>query len=224
MLALILAAAVAAAPGAPAAAKPSTITQPDWLQRPSAEDMANYYPKAAADAHIEGRATLHCRVTETGVLTDCTVTNEQPTDQGFGAAALNLAPKFKMRPMTKDGAPVPGGRINIPIRFQLPAEPPFPSVALARRCYAFAAAAAERNPNSQETQLMVLAWRMVLTIRAFPENMKPSEFDQMIEGLRSSGMTKLDDPAAKADREECAAQIKGSSSDFLRELNTMARQ
>jgi len=225
MFALILAAvlAQAAPPAASSVAKPSIITQPDWLRRPVAEDMANYYPKAAAAANIEGKATLHCRVTEAGALSDCTVSEEDPLDQGFGAAAMNLAPLFKMRPMTRDGVPVPGGKINIPIRFQLPKGPALPSLVVATRCYGFAAAAAERDPASADAQLAVLAWRAVLMIRSFPERPRPSEFDQMMVELRKSGEAKLDDAAAKPDRDECAAQLRLTGAN-LRELEAMTRQ
>ena len=46
--------------------------------------------------------------------------SEEPGDQDFGTAALKLSKLFKMRPQTKDGAPVDGGQINIPIRFDAP--------------------------------------------------------------------------------------------------------
>jgi len=48
------------------------------------------------------------------------VVSEDPGDQDFGSAALRMSKLFKMKPMTRDGAPVAGGQVRIPIRFQLP--------------------------------------------------------------------------------------------------------
>ena len=39
---------------------------------------------------------------------------------GFGDAAMKLSKLFKMRPQTKDGQPVDGGTVRIPIAFRLP--------------------------------------------------------------------------------------------------------
>ena len=39
---------------------------------------------------------------------------------GFGDAAMKMSKLFKMRPQTKDGQPVDGGTVRIPIRFTLP--------------------------------------------------------------------------------------------------------
>jgi protein TonB len=55
-----------------------------------------------------------------GTLDGCSIVSEEPADQDFGSAAIRLSKLFKMRPQTKDGAPVDGGKINIPIRFVLP--------------------------------------------------------------------------------------------------------
>lgn len=223
MLALILAAALAQAapPSAPVAAKPSVITQPDWVRKPDVNDLMRYFPKAAQDARIGGRAILHCSVDASGALTECTAT-EDPPGYGFAQAAIGMATIFKMRPQTKDGQPIAGGRINIPIRFDTPKEN-LPSVTLATRCYGFAAAAAERDPSSQEAQVAVLAWRMVLMVRSYPEHQRPSEFDQMLVELRQSAMPKLDDAAFKTDRDECAAQVKPTAAN-LRDLESMARE
>src|SRR6185503_5853162 len=108
-----------------------------------AEDMANYYPKAAAAANVEGQATIACRVTKEGTLSECRVAEESPPGQGFGEAALGLATLFKMRPMTRDGAPADGGKINIPIRFRLPRPPAAPeplTLETALECYSATAA------------------------------------------------------------------------------------
>jgi protein TonB len=62
---------------------------------------------------------LHCVVSAQGTLS-CSIASEDPPDQGFGDAAMKMAHIFKMRPQTRDGVPVAGGTINIPIRFQVP--------------------------------------------------------------------------------------------------------
>lgn len=98
------------------------ITNPDWVRRPSAEDLAQYYPDRAQRLGVAGSASLSCSVTAQGTLTECSVGSEDPADQGFGTAALKMTRLFKMRPMTRDGQPVGGAKINIPIRFQLPKE------------------------------------------------------------------------------------------------------
>jgi protein TonB len=46
--------------------------------------------------------------------------------EGFGAATLRAAPYFRMRPRTVDGAPVDGGRVIIPLRWQVAGGPPGP--------------------------------------------------------------------------------------------------
>lgn len=82
--------------------------------------MARYYPSRAARRDIEGRAVIGCHVTADGRLTRCSVDAESPSGEGFGEAALKMSRHFKMRPMTRDGVPVSGGVIRIPIRFALP--------------------------------------------------------------------------------------------------------
>jgi protein TonB len=70
--------------------------------------------------NVEGRASISCTVDARGTLQACSVTSEDPPDQGFGDAAMRMSKLFKMRPMTKDGSPVDGGKITIPIAFRLP--------------------------------------------------------------------------------------------------------
>lgn len=70
--------------------------------------------------NTEGRATISCTVTAKGTLESCEVQAEEPADMGFGEAALRMSKLFRMRPKTQDGAPVEGGSVRIPIRFNLP--------------------------------------------------------------------------------------------------------
>src|SRR6185437_5889309 len=108
------------APPPPEPPRPSVITSPDWSRKPTGEEIARYYPERALRMNVEGRATIHCTVNARGTLDSCSVASEEPSDQDFGTAALKLSKLFKMKPQTKDSAPVDGGQINIPIRFQIP--------------------------------------------------------------------------------------------------------
>jgi TonB family protein len=97
--------------------RPTIIVNPILLEAPTAKDMARFYPRAALRQRLGGRAVIQCVVGVDGALGQCTVTSEDPPDLGFGDAALNMAPSFRFRPMTRDGRPVGSGKINIPIRF-----------------------------------------------------------------------------------------------------------
>jgi len=105
-----------------AATEPPSILAPEWVAKPTAEDAQAVYPKGAAEKRLEGRATLKCGVSADGFLKDCASIAEEPAGQGFGAAALAIAPKFQMAKVTKDGVPVAGGVVRIPIRFANPTQ------------------------------------------------------------------------------------------------------
>ena len=94
------------------------ITRPNWVARPSGQDLAAVYPRAAKRARLGGRATLACTVTAQGVLVDCTAKDETPPGAGFGEAALKLAPKFRMSGHSGPG-PFKGGKVRIPITFRV---------------------------------------------------------------------------------------------------------
>lgn len=103
---------------ADASTAPASPYRPDWLRKPSGEDMAWAYPKRAEREEIGGKAVLHCLVAPDGGLTHCQVASEAPADYAFGAAALALAPQFQMtRPPSDAKNP---SEVTIPIVFLTP--------------------------------------------------------------------------------------------------------
>ncbi len=100
-------------------APPRVILNPRWAALPDARDLERAYPPRALENGIEGSATLVCLVTTQGTLSACDIATETPVGQGFGKAALKLAPTFRMVPKTEDGVPVEGGVVRVPIRFTL---------------------------------------------------------------------------------------------------------
>lgn len=97
------------------------IRNPQWVRRPSAEQMLAAYPDRALERELSGRATLSCGVLANGSMTNCSVISETPAGAGFGRAALSLSRSFRLSPRTVDGTIVEGARVSIPIAFTLPA-------------------------------------------------------------------------------------------------------
>ena len=121
MLSEVMAAAVAVLGPAP-----QTVTKEvHWVERPTANDVAAAYPDRAQDAQVSGRAELECVVGADGRMDYCRAFAEAPVGQGFGAAALELAPKFRME-MTPPPPPGTAPTVYIPIHFQIAPGTPAP--------------------------------------------------------------------------------------------------
>ncbi|MFT4252175.1 MAG: TonB family protein [Caulobacter sp.] len=100
----------------------TTTYRPDWLRKPTADQMARYYPDKAQRLEIGGSAIIRCKVGEAGRLTDCEVLKEAPEGIGFGKAALLLSREFEMTPPPPELVGVKD--VTIPITFAAP--PPSP--------------------------------------------------------------------------------------------------
>ncbi|MBN9479271.1 MAG: TonB family protein [Bordetella sp.] len=96
------------------------ITHPDWVRRPTADQLMRAYPSAAEARGVSGMAELSCLVRVDGGLTGCAVTSETPGGQGFGRAAMSLSRYFRLSPRTVDGQAVDGARVTMAIRFDMP--------------------------------------------------------------------------------------------------------
>ncbi len=100
-----------------------------WLQKPTGEDMARFYPAEALAKGLTGDVVMSCRVGADGRLSGCAIVRAEVSgdngaapapDPGFGAASLELAKLFQMEPTNAQGFPTNGVEIRIPIRFALP--------------------------------------------------------------------------------------------------------
>jgi TonB family protein len=102
---------------APILKEPKFDTPPDWLRKPTLDQMmAALVPAKAAAAGQSGKARIKCWVRTNGLLRDCEILDETPKGFGFGGAALSLAPFFLMKPALNRGQPVES-EVTIPVNF-----------------------------------------------------------------------------------------------------------
>lgn len=114
ILGAVLLLAVAAAEAPPPTPAPAPAAPP---ARP---DMAFYYPERASRLELEGRVELSCQVQADGSVNACEVISESPPGFGFGAAALKMTGRFRMKTTTEEGKSVVGSPVRIPVAFKPP--------------------------------------------------------------------------------------------------------
>jgi protein TonB len=120
ILAMASALVIAQADPVPPASAAQQEVPPRWLHKATGEDVRRVYPPDALQRGVEGIVMVSCQVTEKGEMAECRVEQEAPAGEGFGDAALKLMPRFLMRPPTRDGVPVAGATVRLPIQFRLP--------------------------------------------------------------------------------------------------------
>ncbi len=86
-------------------------TPGQWTAVPTPAQVQAAYPASAKARGLAGAARLACSQTPAGDLRDCRVLAQSPADEGFGAAALALADRFKAR------ASAYPGRISFSVAF-----------------------------------------------------------------------------------------------------------
>lgn len=172
----MIAAAVGLALLAAAAAEPTFDTPPDWLVRPSSDEVARHFPVTASRLELRGYVLASCTVMVDGKPARCAVAEEEPTGLGFGPAALRVTEAMRFKPATLAGKPVESP-VRIPIRFSMPAAPP------------------ERATTTPSQQGLVLA-------SAIFERIGPGLFAQAMEDIASQIAA---DPALAPERRRLAA-------------------
>lgn len=95
-----------------------SVKTPVWTSLPTVADLQAAAPKTEGGPN-NARVTLVCDVQAGGSLSGCSVDREEPAGAGFGPAILALAPKFQVALMSAEGMPTVGGRVRVPVRFDL---------------------------------------------------------------------------------------------------------
>lgn len=89
-----------------------------WIERPSADAFDRFYPATARAQNVDGRVVLMCHVhLDTSV--SCDIQLAEPGGWGFSEAALAIAQSFRLTPLIRNGQPVEGGRVQVPISFHI---------------------------------------------------------------------------------------------------------
>lgn len=99
--------------------RPDILTAPQWIRAPAGEDIERAFPERAVRRQVNGRAIIGCTVTEEGRLSACEVIEEEPASYQFGLAALGLVDRYEMAPQTRDGVPLGGAYVEVPVNFVL---------------------------------------------------------------------------------------------------------
>lgn len=201
LLALMLEGGAAAAPK-----DPPTPVGPAWLRVPDPTEISQYYPASAAMRGVAGRAVLSCTVNAAGLLFDCTAVEESPPGEGFGEAAVRMSRLFRMRPTTKDGQSVDGGKIRIPLQFAVP-DRKIDDLTVTLKCYGRTAVAADVTPRSEEAWDAARIWLSQALLLTYKSSSKLSSLEQSLNQAHVAALAEKD-PKARPTLAECVAAVR----------------
>ena len=105
----------------------NAIKRPTFAKRPSAEEIATFYPARAVGLAQEGQARLLCDVGDGGEVSGCRVLSESPPGSGFGLSATEVASLFVLDAVDSNGIAVAGRKLVLSMKFSQPKSTPIPS-------------------------------------------------------------------------------------------------
>ncbi|MGZ3273659.1 MAG: TonB family protein [Caulobacteraceae bacterium] len=118
VLSIVIGAALALANSTQSFAQtPKNDTNPDWLKKPTLDDLMAVFPSQALKQGVSGKAIIKCIVQTTGLTRACSVVKEDRPGLGFGPAAVVLSRTFLFKPAMRDGQPVEA-EVTVPINFK----------------------------------------------------------------------------------------------------------
>jgi TonB family protein len=94
-------------------------TRPDWVRKPSGEEIQMFYPPLAGRLQVAGEARIVCTVGKQGELKTCRSLYASPEGFGFDTAAVAMSDMFRMSPSV-EGGKATESEVRIPIRFMPP--------------------------------------------------------------------------------------------------------
>jgi TonB family protein len=96
------------------------IGRPEWTVLPTMADFTAVIPDAARKAEVyNARVVMECQVAAEGALEGCLAQSETPAGLGYADAAIRLSPTFRLSVWTDEGLPTIGGKVRVPLRFDL---------------------------------------------------------------------------------------------------------
>ncbi|MDB5469842.1 MAG: hypothetical protein JWR84_1402 [Caulobacter sp.] len=96
------------------------VARPVWLQRPTKAQLEAAYPRMALRRNVSGLAVLWCSVRPDGWLRDCRVVSETSTGYGFGQAAIDVSPRYRLASKDALGRRVAGRFVRFSVVFRTP--------------------------------------------------------------------------------------------------------
>ncbi|MDO8914319.1 MAG: energy transducer TonB [Phenylobacterium sp.] len=201
-------AALALAAGSPAAAPPPFAIE-DWKRVPTSEDLARRYPAKAQSKNIDGVAIITCKAQADGTMTGCAVTREYPAGENFGLATLALAPLFQLKTPHRDGQPIEGREVRLPIRWVLPGSrvAAMPKIDTLAACYGQLANRAEQNAQDVAAWRGSLYWYAQMINVAANRYSSPSELEASMSKARMAAADGTLKPPPGYDVDACIKKL-----------------
>lgn len=95
----------------------STIVRANWVKLLSWTDIHRFHPASALARGVSGRAVITCQVHRSKHAYNCNVRSETPPGERFGAAAVAMAPLYRIEPRRVDGKAIDDGRVIFTVNF-----------------------------------------------------------------------------------------------------------
>lgn len=98
----------------------AAVDNPQWAHEPTEAERRASMPAASRVFHLTGFARLRCTVVDQGPPEACEVEAEAPAGLGYGAAALSMAPLYRLEPASGPSRQT----VAIRVKFSPPDLPP----------------------------------------------------------------------------------------------------
>lgn len=91
-----------------------TLYAAEWARKPTDAELGGYLPRNAPDGYGE----IACKTILGNRVDDCVIIGQAPLGSHLGAAVLNAAWQFRVRPPRKGGKPLIGSWVQIHIDYE----------------------------------------------------------------------------------------------------------